>query len=207
MARRGEHSREEIRGMALAAAERIVAQQGYTGLSARKIAAEIGYTVGSLYLVFRNLDDLILHINVRTLDQLSSTLDQAIATCAQPEACLIALGRAYIRFASEQRHRWRLIFEHRLPEDEALPAWYKDQVMGLFDKVERQLSFLAPQHSRQEIGLAARALWGGVHGICVLALTGKLDVVGVQSVVGLAESLIKNYLAGFIAGANPGAHL
>jgi hypothetical protein len=69
------------------------------------------------------------------------------------------------------------------------------------------LPFWRPQHSRQEIGLAARALWGGVHGICVLALTGKLDVVGVQSVVGLAESLIKNYLAGFIAGANPGAHL
>ncbi|MFC1797586.1 helix-turn-helix domain-containing protein [Pseudomonadota bacterium] len=33
-------------------------EHGYEGLSARKVAAAIGYTVGTLYLVFENLDDL-----------------------------------------------------------------------------------------------------------------------------------------------------
>ena len=59
MARRSDHSREELREMALAATEEIIDQQGLAGLTARKVAAGIGYTVGTLYLVFRNLDDLI----------------------------------------------------------------------------------------------------------------------------------------------------
>ena len=53
MARRSDHSREELREMAITAAEQIVVEQGYEGLSARKVAAAIGYTVGTLYLVFR----------------------------------------------------------------------------------------------------------------------------------------------------------
>ena len=43
-------------------AERIVAEHGHSGLSARKVASAIGYTVGTLYLVFDNLDDLVLQV-------------------------------------------------------------------------------------------------------------------------------------------------
>ena len=81
MARRSDHSREELREMALSAAEQIVVEQGYEGLSARKVASAIGYTVGTLYLVFENIDDLILNINARTLDRLHAKMT---ASQAQP---------------------------------------------------------------------------------------------------------------------------
>ena len=78
MARRSDHSREEIKEMALVAAEKMILANGKDGLSARKVAQEIGYTVGTLYLVFKNLDELILHVNGRTLDRLfeKMTADQ-----------------------------------------------------------------------------------------------------------------------------------
>ena len=49
--------------MALEAADRIILEQGYGGLTGRKVASEIGYTVGTQYLVFEKLNDLITHIN------------------------------------------------------------------------------------------------------------------------------------------------
>ena len=63
MGRRNEHSRAELREIALQAAEHLVAEGGLAALSTRKVAAHIGYTVGSLYLVFHNLDDLIIQMN------------------------------------------------------------------------------------------------------------------------------------------------
>lgn len=63
MGRRNEHTREELREISLRAAEQLVTAHGLDGLSARKVASAIGYTVGSLYMVFRNLDDLILQMN------------------------------------------------------------------------------------------------------------------------------------------------
>ena len=57
MGRRSAHSRDEIRDMAISAASKIVEKQGFQSLTARKVASEIGYTVGTLYHVFRNFDD------------------------------------------------------------------------------------------------------------------------------------------------------
>lgn len=197
MARRSDHSREELRELALSAAENIVAEHGYEGLSARKVAAAIGYTVGTLYLVFENIDDLILQVNARTLDRLHARMADLQANTANPREYLVQLGQVYIRFADDDPHRWAMVFEHRLADDREVPAWYHDKVMRMFAMVEAGLEPLAGKRSPQEITQAARALWGGVHGICILALSDTLGITGADSVAKLTTSLISNYLAGF----------
>jgi AcrR family transcriptional regulator len=197
MARRSDHSREELREMALAAAEKIVVEQGYEGLSARKVAAAIGYTVGTLYLVFENIDDLILNINARTLDRLHAQMAELQSSADDPRDYLVQLGQIYIRFADDDPHRWALVFEHRLADDRALPAWYHEKVMRMFAMVEAGLAPLAEGRPQQDVTQAARAIWGGVHGICILALSDSLGITGVDSVQKLTTSLISNYLKGF----------
>ena len=197
MARRSDHSREELREMVLAVAEMIVEEQGYEGLSARKVATAIGYTVGTLYLVFENLDDLILNINARTLDRLHARLSEIQASTDDASNYLMQLGQAYIHFADDDPHRWAMVFEHRSSEGQAVPEWYREKIMRMFAMVEEGLEPLAKDCSRLEVTQAARALWGGVHGICILALTDNLGITGVDSVQGLTQSLISNYLKGF----------
>ncbi|HYE38044.1 TetR/AcrR family transcriptional regulator [Methylocaldum sp.] len=198
MARRNDHSRDEIREMALKAAETIVEREGAAGLSTRKIANEIGYTVGSLYLIFENLDDLIFHVNARTLDQLAFELDQATARKNDPAAVLVELGLTYLRFAASHQGRWNLIFGRGSPTATASPDWYRSHVLVLFDRVEKMLERLAPPRNPNEVALAARALWGGVHGVCTLALTDKLDIAGLSDAEKLTTSLIENYLLGWM---------
>lgn len=199
MARRSDHSREEIREMALAAAEKIVSEQGHAGLSARKVAKAIGYTVGTLYLVFENLDDLILQINGRTLDRLLAQMVKEQTRYRDARKRLLQLGHTYIRFADEDPHCWAMIFERQSPEGPGAPIWLQEKVASMFSLVEAGLEPLAKHHSPQEIAQAARALWGGVHGICILAITNKLNVAGVDSVHDLTQSLMSNYLRGFMS--------
>ncbi len=197
MARRSDHSHEEIRDMALAAAEQIIVEQGPGGLTARKVAGEIGYTVGTLYLVFENLDDLIMHINARTLDRLHQIMTDVETQNLAPEDRPIRLGQIYIHFAYSDPHRWTLIFEHRPTGDRPTPEWYVEKVMRMFAVVEETIQPLAPRRSESEISEAARALWAGIHGICILGITQKLGDVGEDSVQNLARSLMVNYLSGF----------
>jgi AcrR family transcriptional regulator len=200
MARRSDHSRDELREMALSAAEQIVAEQGFESLSARKVATAIGYTVGTLYLVFENIDDLILHVNARTLDRLHALMSGIDPGTADPVDYLLQLGQVYIRFADEDPHRWSMVFEHRLAEGREVPAWYHAKVMRMFEIVEAGLGPLAGRRPPEDITLAARAIWGGVHGICILALSDTLGVAGVDSVQKLTRSLMRNYLRGFTGG-------
>lgn len=203
MARRSDHSKEEIREMALRAAESIAGQAGLHGISARKVATEIGYTVGTLYLLFKNLDDLILHVNARTLDSLFEQMRQATQQCDSPEHCLMALARSYVLFATQHPKRWNMVFEHSLPDGEAVPQWLSQKVNSMFELVESQLEPLLKDkmvnNSSIELTQISRTLWCGVHGICALAVTGKLVIGGADSIHVLTDSLINNYLRGLRA--------
>ncbi len=198
MARRSEHSREELHDMALEAAEAILEEEGLDGLSTRKVAARMGYTVGTLYLVFRNLDALILEVNGRTLAELHRVLAASLAASeGEPAgARLKALALAYHDFARRHPARWALMYEHRMSQA-ALPAWFNLAVHELFALLEDILRPLCGDASAA--ALAARTLWGSVHGICVLAVTDKLDVAGPLQVEQVFASLIDNFLIGLAA--------
>jgi len=196
MARRSDHTREEIKAMAIDAAGTIVEEYGFKGLSARKVAAEIGYTVGTLYLVFENLEELFLHINGRTLDQLYNAIVLAAEKCDQPKACIHAIGSAYIDFAIKNNKRWNMIFEHIHPDESHLPHWYQEKIARLFYPVEHQVALILGASNKDKAPILARALWCGLHGVCILAFTKKLGITGIDSVPILADSLINNFLSG-----------
>ncbi|MES9969746.1 MAG: WHG domain-containing protein [Candidatus Thiodiazotropha sp.] len=196
MGRRGEHSKSEIECMALEAAEAIIEEEGYEGLSARKVASAIGYTVGSLYFVFRNLDELIQRINGRTLDQLYAVQVDALTHCRLPQQCVMELATVYIDFAAQHPHRWRMIFEHQPRDDGLSLEIYREKVERLYELVEKQLKALAARPD-EEIALAARALWNGVHGIAIMTIARYPYMEGKLSGHQLSTHLINQYLTGF----------
>jgi len=76
MGRRYDHTRKELKEMAIKAGTKLIEDKGLQNCSARKIAKKIGYSVGTLYNVFENYDDLVLHINAVTLDDLQHYFEE-----------------------------------------------------------------------------------------------------------------------------------
>ncbi len=196
MARRSEHSQQEIKEMVLKAAETIVVDEGFDKLKVRKIAMEIGYTVGSIYMVFENMADLIMHIKGRTLDDIATQL-KVIDKTGTAEQQIILLAKSYLLFACNNFNRWRMIFEHQLKDDEKVPDWYQQKVNQIFEIIEIQFEQLSTSHTEKQSKQAARALWSGVHGICTLSLTGKLDLLGVDNIEDTVVLLVENFITGW----------
>ena len=196
MARRSEHSQEEIKAMVLKAAEAIVIEDGFQELKVRKVAMDIGYTVGSIYMVFDNMADLIMHVKGRTLDDIAEQLNQ-IGDEKEADLAIKQLATCYYAFSHPNYNRWSMIFEHRLAENEMIPDWYQKKIDSIFNLVEYQFQRLSVSHSDSQSRLAARALWSGVHGICTLSLTGKMNLLGSdmaeESVIVLVENFIKGW--------------
>jgi AcrR family transcriptional regulator len=199
MARRSDHSRDELRQMAMDAAQFIIDAQGLQALSARKVADRIGYAVGTLYRVFEQLDDLIIQVNARTLTELNATLDRAAADGQDAERRVEALTHAYIDFAIRHTPRWSALYEHGIEADIDLPDYYRGQIAGMYGRLESLLKTAVPQCSPGELARAARALWGGVQGLCVLALSEKLDIDHIESLPEIADSLVRTYVTGLRA--------
>ncbi|MFZ2407513.1 MAG: WHG domain-containing protein [Methylobacter sp.] len=195
MARRNKHSLEEIREMVLDAAETIIINEGYPALTVRRIAMDIGYTVGSVYMVFANMADLVVHIKANTVDELTGQLQQ-IPDCA-PERSIEELAKAYLRFAARNFNRWSMIFA----QDAQAPDWYQQKLNRLFSPVEAQFAQLAPDCPTQQLKQAARALWSGIHGICTLSLTGEPDAADMNTVESTVVLLVESFIRGWADSA------
>ena len=200
MGRRGEHSRNELRAMALAAAAELVGRHGLAALSARKVAARVGYSPATLYQLFRNVDDLILQVNAVTLQRLSASVQRAGRPELPPPARLQAMAHAYLRFSRRHGPHWSALFEHRLAPRQALPAWYRQRINALFAPVEEVMVRLGPDRPQRQVRLAARALWSGVHGVCLLARDGKMGATGIGSAQAAVDALLGYFLDGYVHG-------
>lgn len=202
MGRRSTHTPEQLRQLILDSAQAIIETNGLAGLSAREIARRISYSPGTIYNMFQNLDDVVLHIEARVLDALDERLLAALAE-GPPEEKVSRLAEAYLSFTQERPKLWNLLFEHYMPADSQAPAWYQQKLELLMSRVETAMAPLFPAHADLERQRAARVLWAGVHGITSLATANKLSNVTNEAASLLVRDLIRNYLAGVAAQAKP----
>ncbi len=167
--------RHQLRQRALDIAGGLIAREGLAGVQARVVANAAGCSVGTLYNVFGDRDGLIIATNRETLVAMSDPLMRAAdATRHAPlDARLLALALSYMTFAFSNLNRWLAVFEFRLPLGRDLPDDYQKQRAELLSLLERAI---APDISNSELRTrAARALFGAVHGIIVLAVNNKLS--------------------------------
>ena len=194
MARRNDHTKEEIREMVIRAGLELIKSSGFSGFSTRQIAKEIGYTVGTLYNVFESYDDIVLHINAATLDEMRKFIEESLNPKLKNTKAVKQLAKLYIDFAHKNHNSWSALFEYNIPAELDLPEWYNQRIENLFSIVEGLLSEFISKKS--EALKHAKVIWASIHGICVLSLTQKLNVAGTASVEILTDSLIENYLRG-----------
>jgi len=200
MARRSDHSREQLYNLALGAAERIVETGGLRALTARNVADAIGYSPGTLYNVFENLDDLILQLNAHTLEMLFDAL-KACPVTGQPDADIDALLEAYLRFLPNHPGLWSALFDYVRPVGaDSLPDWYQIKIERVLGLLETAISPLFGAGRGAPVAHAARVLWAGLHGIHSLDVSGKLGVVGEDNFRDMAKTLTRTFLRGLRDG-------
>ena len=199
MGRRNDHSPEMLREMMINAAREIVVSDGVSALSARRVTDRVGYSVGSLYQAFANLDDLIAHLNQQTLLDMHLTMDAALRRGKRNGMPVLKrLGRAYAQFARDNPVLWRLAFEHRMPKGQSPPKATVMQGEALIQLVIEPLAAVTGLSGRN-LETVAQVLWSGIHGICILTVTSRMQFVGRTALPTLTDSLIENYLAGVTA--------
>ena len=185
----------------MGAARHIVAADGFRALTARNVADAIGYSPGTLYNIFENLDDMIVHLNGITLDDLHDLL-AAKSLTGDPTEDIKQLFDGYLGYLEQHPNLWRLLFEFNLPESRELPEWYRRKVSKVLGLVEAALVPLFSADNIEDRNNIARIVWASLHGICALSDAGKLEFVTSQSVRHMAETLTTNFVAGLMVHRN-----
>jgi len=191
----GAQRRSKLQERLLEAAREAITARGLSGLKARDLAAGAGCALGAIYTAFDDLDELILRVNVSTLERLGESLDDSLGAAA-PAGALQALARAYLDFARREEPSWRALFEHRLSGGAPVPEWYADARNQLFSRLEGPLGALLPDLDAEARARLARTLFSAVHGVVALGLEQKLAATPPETLDAELDTLVRLIAAG-----------
>lgn len=194
MARRNDHTREELIALTLDTVKDFLSENSYHELSLRKVANMIGYVPSTLVNVFGNYNLLLLHAVAQTLDELAEEAKVVVSQSQDPKNALYELAYCYHDFAQRHPHRWQLIFEHNM-NGETLPEWQAERIDNMTGMLEQLLQVLAPHRSSKEVLQASRVLWSGVHGITLLSVDDKFFAAEPVDGKELINNLLSHYIA------------
>jgi AcrR family transcriptional regulator len=139
-------------------------------LNARTVTQDAGCALGSLYTVFHDLDDLIIHMNSRTLHLLGDAVAEASEKEIDPVSKLKALARAYVDFATRHHALWIALFDYAALTGTKIPQWHQEEQALLIDNIVQPVSTLSEDLDEEALGLRIRTLFSAVHGIVSISL-------------------------------------
>ena len=188
--------RERQREALVLAAEQAIAEKGLSGLKARDLAEAIGCSLGAIYNIVQDMDELVLRVGSRTLARLDVALAEATegsdgAMDREATDTLVAIAQTYCAFARENLQLWRTLFEHRMAEGSIVPEWAISEQMTMFRYILAPLRRLQPQASEPDLVLLSRTLFSAVHGVVMLGLEEKLVAVPAAALDGQIEVLVR----------------
>ena len=109
---RFERRKERTRAELLAAAVRVLSEQGFHDTKIADIAAAADVGVGTFYLHFETKDALFDALVEETVGRLKAAVDVARQTTPEPIARMRRANEAFCRFAHENREVFRIVFGH-----------------------------------------------------------------------------------------------
>ncbi len=193
MARRNDHSHQEIREMALDNVKLFLNEHSHHELSLRKLAKSIGYVPSTLVNIFGSYNLLLLRSIAQILDELMLQISQGIENSATPEEALKAIAYCYYDFAQQQPNRWKLVFQHNM-NGEALPEWQENRINQMMSILERMIFSINNTKTHEDIVETSRVIWAGVHGITLLSLDDLLFSSTPIDGHKLIDNLLLNYI-------------
>lgn len=194
--------RDRQREQLIDAAERAIAEKGLAGLKARELAQEISCSLGAIYNLVADMDELVLRVGSRTLARLDATLSAASSPASSQRAAteaLVAVALAYSAFARDNLQLWRVLFEHRMAEGAEVPDWAVSEQMTMFRHILQPLGTLVPDRSEGDRNLLGRTLLSAVHGVVAIGLEEKLIAVPRQELDRQIEELVRLACRGLTA--------
>jgi len=183
IAERREREKEALRTRIVEAARDIISEEGLDALSMRAIAERIEYSPATIYLYFRDKNELlgdVVHAGFELLGEYIEAEMVGLGSDPSPTEQHRGLGRAYARFALENTAYFRVMFE--LPTVPQIVCEGKSAALEDAQEPERRDLLVRTIQRAMDAGLyqirdartGAMIAWGLVHGLTSLYLTGHL---------------------------------
>lgn len=167
---RKERDKREMEKLILDSAMQLFIDEGYKNVTIRKLAEKIEYSPATIYLYFKDKDEILFTLQRMAFEKFHN-FQASIQSIVDPVERLTEHGKAYVRFALENREYYELMFLIDSPMCPNSPMDFKaeiDSYQLLKDNLQTCMD--AGLLKQMDIEVAAFSMWSFVHGIASIVI-------------------------------------
>ena len=165
-AARREKYRADLRADILAAARELFVREGYEAFTIRKLAKQVGFSPGNIYLYFQDKNEIFDCLVEQSFADLLAALPQPDKNNRKDPVSLVRQSlRIYVKFGLEHPEHYRFSFVLK-PAVRPRPHKRRAAYESLLGKV--RLCIDSKKFKTIDAELAAQSLWAAAHGITSL---------------------------------------
>jgi AcrR family transcriptional regulator len=180
---RKERQKTEMREAILSAALKLFSDEGYENVTMRKIADKIEYSVGTIYLYYKDRDEIFFELHNRGFAEFYQK-QLSVQHIKDPIERLFAHGMAYIEFAMENPEYYDVMFISRTSAKtlHQFEHWMEgERTYGLL-KLNIKQAIEAGHFLGADLEVAAFSLWSFVHGISSLFVRDRMMMIPAEAI-------------------------
>ncbi|MGM5629335.1 TetR/AcrR family transcriptional regulator [Apibacter raozihei] len=180
-AERRQKEKEDLKNSILEAAKELFIEKGLEHTTIRNIAEKIDYSVGTVYLYFKDKDSILFEINKSGFGLLKQYMAEAVSNTEDAFQQLTDIAHAYVKFALENRELYDLMFIMTAPIDHVYKhcdgeGWEGQDAFGFLQTIiQRCLDNEMIQDGEPDV--LAVLFWSTVHGMSSLYIRNRLNVI------------------------------
>lgn len=165
---------DEFRESLCDCATRLFAEHGYQGVTMRALARELACSPMTPYRYFENKAEIFDAVRSAAALRFAEAIEAAVLAHSDHPARLRGLCLAYVDFAIDEPHAYRIMFE--LDPNQRPASQQKQDLHGWHIMKAAVTEAIEAGALKGEPRVVAHLLWSGVHGIVALHLSGMLGL-------------------------------
>jgi AcrR family transcriptional regulator len=194
---RREKEKLELRALILSAAKKLFVNKGIEHTTIRNIAEAIDYSVGTVYVYFKDKNAIFHALHTQGFNELGKQL-QVLMAVEDPMQRVKALGRVYINFAKDNTDMYNLMFSLPAPidflEKEDTDEW-KEGVLAFKVLKDSLADCIKMGHFKgHTLEPLTYLFWSAVHGMCALYISERAKGVNLKDPDTIVERGYESFL-------------
>jgi AcrR family transcriptional regulator len=172
---RKEREKEDMRRLILNAARSLFLEQGYEKTSIRGIAEAIEYSPATIYLYYKDKNDLFFALHQEAFQKLIFEF-QDVMDIEDPFERLAEMGQHYLKYAFENPELYDLMFMMKSPIENLAckeEIWEDGHIaLGMLKSIVAEC--IEKQYFKNpDIEASSMMIWANVHGLVTLQLKNR----------------------------------
>jgi len=189
--------KEELKALILKAARKLFVEKGIGQTTIRNIADSIDYSIGTVYVYFRDKNEILHALHTECFADLGSQF-KVLFNVKDPMERLKAMGKVYINYGLNNPDMYDLMFTLKAPMEflEAIQKDEWDEGKASFDLLRTTVKQCmdAGHFKGHKLEPLSFLIWSCVHGMCSLEIASRTKNVNIKNPENIVTDAYDEYL-------------